>query len=94
MYIQFSLSFPHKTKLFCHIGDFSPCPIEAFDFKRFYLMANYSKQFLKQTIEEWQPHSRKLLTLEDAREITDNMVNLYSYLNELNEKYGKEEKNI
>ena len=53
-------------------------------------MAEYSKEFLKKTIEIWQPYSEAPLTLEDAREITDNMVDLYSFLFELEQKYGTE----
>jgi len=53
-------------------------------------MEEYSNEFLNETIQEWQPYSSEPLTLEDAREIVNNMVNLYTYLNELNEKYGEE----
>jgi len=50
-------------------------------------MADYSKQFLQETIQIWQPHSPEPLTLEDAQEIADNMVDLFTYLNELKQKY-------
>lgn len=53
-------------------------------------MPEYSEDFLKKTIEAWQPYSEAPLTLEDAREIMDNMVSLYSFLFELEQKYGKE----
>jgi len=57
-------------------------------------MADYSEQFLKHTIEVWQPHSPEPLTLEDAREIADNMVDLFTYLNELKQKYDQKEADI
>ena len=50
----------------------------------------YSENFLKETIKVWQPYSDRLLTFEDARVITENMVTLYRYLSELDTKYGKE----
>ena len=53
-------------------------------------MPEYSEEFLKKTIDMWQPYSEAPLTLEEAREITDNMVGLYSFLFELEQKYGKE----
>ena len=34
------------------------------------------------------------LSLEDAREIADNMIGLFSFLLELEQKYSKEEKKI
>jgi len=49
----------------------------------------YSQEFLDKTIKHWQPRSKKLLTLEDAREITNSMVDLVIYLNELDKKYGQ-----
>jgi hypothetical protein len=52
-------------------------------------MANYSEAFLKRTIEVWQPYSPTPLTLEDAREITANMTALFSFLLELDKKYGE-----
>ena len=53
-------------------------------------MADYSKEFLEKTIKVWQPYSETLLTLEDAREIAENVVNLYKLLFELEKKYDKE----
>jgi len=57
-------------------------------------MADYSKEFLEKTIKVWQPHSEAPLSLEDAREITENMAGFFSFLIELGKKYGKEEKKI
>jgi hypothetical protein len=53
-------------------------------------MTRYSKEFLEKTIQVWQPLSEKELTEEDAREIVENMTGLFSFLIELDEKYGKE----
>ena len=53
-------------------------------------MAEYSKEFLEKTIKVWQPYSKAPLSLEDAREITNNIVGLYSFLFELEQRYGKE----
>ena len=47
----------------------------------------FSDGFLQKTVEVWQPYSKTALTLEDAREISVNMVSLYSYLLELDAKY-------
>ena len=55
-------------------------------------MANYSKEFLEKTIRIWQPHSPDPLTYEDAQEIADNMVDLYSFLIDLKQKHDQEEK--
>jgi len=57
-------------------------------------MADYNEQLLKKTIQIWQPHSPKPLSLDDAKNIIDNAVDLYSYLLELKEKYDAQEKNI
>lgn len=54
-------------------------------------MADYSEQFLQETIKVWQPHSPEPLTLEDAREIANNMAELFIYLNDLNQKYDQKE---
>lgn len=51
-------------------------------------MADYSKDFLERTIQLWQPHSPEPLTLEDAREIADNMAELLLYLDKLDKKYN------
>ncbi len=57
-------------------------------------MAEYPKNFLQKTIQVWQPHTPEPLSLEDAQEIADNLIGLYSYLLELKEKYDQEEKNL
>ncbi len=49
-------------------------------------MHNYSKEFLEKTINVWQPYSHFPLTLEDAREIADNMLGLFSFVLELEQK--------
>lgn len=40
----------------------------------------YSKEFLNKTIELWQPYSPTPLSLNDAREITNNMTALFNFL--------------
>ena len=57
-------------------------------------MADYSKEFLEKTIKVWQPYTPTPLTSEDAREIAENMTELFKFLFELDEKYKKEEKKI
>jgi hypothetical protein len=54
-------------------------------------MSEYSREFLERTVEVWQRYSSSKLTLEDAREIAENMVELFSLLMELDRKYGKGE---
>lgn len=54
----------------------------------------YSRKFLEKTIEIWQPYSSEPLSMEDAEEIADNMGGLIEFLIYLDEKYGKEEKDI
>ncbi len=53
-------------------------------------MAEFSKQFLEKTIQVWQPYSPTPLSLEDAREIAENVTGLFCLLDELEQKYGKE----
>jgi len=53
-------------------------------------MAEFSKEFLEKTIKVWQPYSEAPLSLEDAREIAENVTGLYKLLFELEAKYGKE----
>ena len=60
----------------------------------FIFMVEYSKEFLEKTIKTWQPYRETSLSLEDAREITDNVIALYTLLSELEKKYGKEKTNI
>lgn len=42
--------------------------------------SKYSKEFLNKTIELWQSYSSTPLSLSDAREITENMTALFSFL--------------
>ncbi len=55
-------------------------------------MTTFKKEFLERTIQVWQPCSSDPLCLDDAREIADNMVDLYSFLIELKQKHDQEEK--
>lgn len=43
-------------------------------------MEKYSKKFIKETIEVWQPFSDILLSSNDAIEITENMTALFNFL--------------
>ena len=43
-------------------------------------MDKYSKEFLNKTIEVWQTYSPAPLSLNDAREITENMTALFNLL--------------
>ena len=52
-------------------------------------MDNYSKEFLEKTINVWQRYYKTSLTLEDAREIADNMIGLFSLISKLEQKNGK-----
>ena len=40
----------------------------------------YSKDFLDKTIKVWQPYCPAPLSLNDAREITENMTALFNFL--------------
>ena len=40
----------------------------------------YSKDFLDKTIKVWQPYSPTPLSINDAREITENMTALFDFL--------------
>lgn len=42
--------------------------------------SKYSNEFLNETIKVWQPHNPAPLTLNDAREITENMTALFNLL--------------
>jgi hypothetical protein len=57
-------------------------------------MTEFSKAFLGKTIKVWQLYSPTPLSLEDAREIAENVTGLFCLLDELEQKYGKEEKKI
>lgn len=39
-------------------------------------------RFLDRTIEVWQPYSSRVITREDAREITENVANIFKILQE------------
>ena len=43
-------------------------------------MNKYSKEFLDKTIKTWQPYYPTPLSLNDAREITENMTALFNFL--------------
>lgn len=42
--------------------------------------SKYSKEFLEKTIKVWQPYFPAPLSLNDAREITENMTALFDFL--------------
>lgn len=42
--------------------------------------SKYSKEFLEKTIKVWQPYCPTPLSLNDAREITENMTALFNFL--------------
>jgi hypothetical protein len=42
--------------------------------------SKYSKEFLNKTIEVWQPYASTPLSLDDAREISQNMISLFDFL--------------
>lgn len=48
----------------------------------------YAKEFLEETIKIWQPYSKEALTLEDAREMIENMVNFFNLLIETDKKHN------
>jgi hypothetical protein len=47
-----------------------------------------SQDFIERTKQVWQPYAPHPLTEEDAREIADNLTALFSFLAELDKKYG------
>jgi hypothetical protein len=47
------------------------------------------EEFLDYTIRTFQPKSKRILTLEDAREITQNMVGFFRTLQDLHKSAGK-----
>lgn len=53
--------------------------------------ANVDRSFLKKTAEVWQPHYKRRLTEEDAREIAENLTGFFDLLAEW-EKKEKESK--
>jgi len=42
--------------------------------------SKYSNEFLNETIKVWQPHNPTPLSLNDAREITENITALFNLL--------------
>jgi len=42
--------------------------------------SKYRKEFLAKTINVWQPYCPTPLSLNDAREITENMTALFDFL--------------
>lgn len=52
-------------------------------------MSNYSKEFWEKIMTAWQPFSSSFLSHADAREITENIVGLFSLLSEWENKDGK-----
>jgi hypothetical protein len=52
-------------------------------------MANFTKEFLERTIEVWQPRYDYPLTLEDAREIAENMIGLFKLLDNLDKTHAR-----
>lgn len=44
------------------------------------LSCKYSIEFLNKTIDVWQPFSPTSLSLNDAREITENITALFNFL--------------
>jgi len=55
-------------------------------------MNKYSNEFLNETIKVWQPHNPTPLSLNDAREITENMTALFSFLINNDKKLKGKEK--
>jgi hypothetical protein len=55
-------------------------------------MAEHSEEFLRETIRVWQPFYSAPLSMEDAREIANNIANLLSLLVSLDTKYGEKAK--
>ena len=51
-------------------------------------MHKYSTEFLRKTIELWQKYSNEPISLEGAQEIADNMIEFFSCLIELDNKYN------
>ncbi len=53
-------------------------------------MSKFPKEFLERTITVWQPYTAEPLSLRDAREIAENMTDLFSLLSEWQERNEKE----
>ena len=50
-------------------------------------MADFSRKFLQETVEFWRPVYDRPLTLEEAREIAENLTSLFKLLADLDNKY-------
>jgi len=53
-------------------------------------MADFTKEFLERTIEVWQPGYDYPLTVEDAREIAENMIDLFKLMDSLDKTHEKQ----
>ena len=49
-------------------------------------MTTYPKDYLQRTINLFQPHSEAPLTLEDAQQLADDVLDLFEYLIELKQQ--------
>ncbi|MBI3623357.1 hypothetical protein HY212_04750 [Candidatus Pacearchaeota archaeon] len=54
-------------------------------------MANLSKSYLEKTINVWQPHYDRTLTIEDAKVIAENVIDFFELLIEWKKKRINEE---
>ena len=54
-------------------------------------MTRFSKEFLQETKKIWKASGERPPSEEDAREIAENVVGLFSFLLELDRKYSQEE---
>ena len=46
----------------------------------------WDEAFLRRTIQEWQPCAKEPLTLQDAREIADNVAGLIQMLSRIDRR--------
>ena len=53
-------------------------------------MTDFTKEFLERTLEIWQPRYDRPLTLDDAREIAENMIGLFKVLDNLDKTHEKQ----
>ena len=56
-------------------------------------MFRFSQEFLEKTIRVWQPFSSSVLSEEDAREIAENIMGVFSLLSEWEKKDGEKSEN-
>ena len=52
-------------------------------------MAEFTREFLERTMEVWQPRYDHPLTLDDAREIAENMIGLFKLLDNLDKTHAR-----